>query len=81
MLTSLLVKFNLEAATAVAQAAEPHARVIPAPLSQTFKFIFYSSIIYANETFALLGNILFSSIFFPTSFRSGNISLLKKNIA
>ena len=42
ILTSFLVNFFINAATAVAQAAVPHAFVNPAPRSQTFTVILFS---------------------------------------
>ena len=43
--TLLLTNLFSKAATAVAQAAVPHALVSPAPLSQTFTVIFFLSTI------------------------------------
>jgi heme/copper-type cytochrome/quinol oxidase subunit 3 len=56
ILISFFVNFLINAATAVAQAAVPHAFVNPAPRSQTLTVILFSSSICAKVTLVLSGN-------------------------
>ena len=70
MLMSFFVNFFINAATAVAQAAVPHAFVNPAPRSQTLTVILFSSSICAKVTLVLSGNNSLLSIFGPNIFRS-----------
>ena len=55
MLTLLLLKPFVFAATATAHAAVPHALVKPAPRSQTFTKILFLSITCAKVTLHFLG--------------------------
>ena len=57
ILISFSVSFLNNDATAVAQAAVPHAFVNPAPRSQTFTVILFLSFMCANVTFTFSGNI------------------------
>ena len=56
ILTSFSVSFFTNDATAVAQAAVPHAFVNPAPRSQTFTVILFLSSICAKVTLTFSGN-------------------------
>ena len=56
-LFSLVLLFNDEAATNVAHAPDPHAEVIPTPLSQTLILKDLSSNTDTNSIFANLGKI------------------------
>ncbi len=68
------------AINAVAHAAVPQAKVLPAPLSQTLTLIFFLSCIFAKVTFTLSGKYLWFSIIGPILIKSLSEISLKKTI-